>query len=238
MGEKGRSRCLQTHRREIACRLKRKLVRKRNSRQLAKERHFSRLVKESLEHLLNCSCQKCKAGDPAPASPRMAITGSGYSVYGKFQICRHGQVRDSCSECGILTFLLCIRRKKEQEGISLPDEIARLIVKFLDRAIVLACNRCCSVFADGADSDDCSTTIFDTGRGVYMSGWYGSYLDNEWACFVDRSGTPLLSREFREIYLTKAAISVAVKKLNVCNWCISEMLNSGEMELCDRPPIK
>jgi hypothetical protein len=238
MGQKGRYRhSSRWCEGETSWQFERNLRRKRKSRMLTRDRNFSRIVKTGAEHLADCSCPTCVKADPIPAFPvRMtANSGTTSNGYQKFHVCPHDKVRSTCSACRTLTFLLCLRQLRKQDDVSLPREIARLIVSFLKPSSVLACNRCCTPFESDAHTGYCSTSVFDTGRGVYLSGWYGSYLDNEWACFVDGNDTPRLPREFRELYLQKRVQSTVLPKLKVCNHCISEMLNSGEIEACDRP---
>ncbi len=151
-----------------------------------------------------------------------------------FQTCVHGKISSSCHICKQKAFVLSMKTLRNEQKLSIffNNDILKLICSLLTKTEYEFCHRCSAKFPTD-EYNDCSTTIKISPLGfVFMTGGYGSIIDNEWVKFIHCDGRTMKFQDFKILYLLKKSRSVPLSNICICKHCTSEMLKNKEIEYC------
>ncbi len=151
-----------------------------------------------------------------------------------FQTCVHGEISSSCHLCKQEDFVLSMKtlRREQKLSIFFNNDILELICSLLTKTGYNFCHRCSAKFPAN-EYNDCATTIKISPLGfVFMTGGYGSIIDNEWVKFIHCDGRTMKLQDFKILYLPKKSRSVSLSNICICKRCTSEMLKNKEIEYC------
>lgn len=235
MGEKGRKRIDTKLMDDNSRKAETRRTRKNRTRRIARERQFWRDAKAEDNRSVSSddSVLPFEKQDSSQVVPVQ-------SELRKFEIrmCAHGEIRETCPKCRTIIFLCCMKELKK-EGLLIPKPILKMIAEYSVVKHAYSCARCYSfnVFSDRFFRD-CPTCIIEAEGFVYLRGFYGSVIDDAWVEFLDEDEEKLRRCDFRRIYLPKTIANVLnLRKLNICNCCVSELIAGKEVGYCEPPDL-